>query len=113
MTNQEFYDNHLVLLDKNDVNELVDHDYHDDAEMILLVAEEPIYVKGKEALKVQLGDYLNNIYRGFVSTQKLAITDDSIHLEATIMTAWGESKVYDALYMKDGKIFRHYSGLKS
>ena len=112
MTNQEFYDNHLVLLANNDVNELVDHDYHDDAVMILLVAEEPIYIYGKDALKVQLGDYLKNIYRGFVSTQKLAITEDSIHLEATINTAWGESKVYDALFLKDGKIFRHYSGLK-
>jgi hypothetical protein len=112
MTNQEFYDNHLVLLANKDVNELVEHDYHDDAVMILLVAEEPIYVYGKEALKVQLGDYLENIYRGFISTEKLAITEDSIHLEATIMTAWGESKVYDALYLKDGKIFRHYSGLK-
>jgi hypothetical protein len=112
MTNQEFYDNHLVLLDNNDVNELVDHDYHDDAVMILLVAEEPIYVYGKEALKQQLGDYLTNIYRGFISTEKLAITEDSIHLEATINTAWGPSKVYDALFLKDGKIFRHYSGLK-
>ena len=112
MTNQEFYDNHLVLLANNDVNELVDHDYHDDAVMILLVAEEPIYVNGKAELKVQLGDYLTNIYRGFVSTEKLAITDDSIHLEATIMTPWGESRVYDALYLKDGKIFRHYSGVK-
>jgi hypothetical protein len=112
MTNQEFYENHLVLLANKDVNELVEHDYHDDAVMILLVAEEPIYVYGKEALKVQLGDYIENIYRGFVSTEKLAITEDSIHLEATIMTAWGESKVYDALYLKDGKIFRHYSGVK-
>jgi hypothetical protein len=112
MTNQEFYDNHLVLLANKDVNELVEHDYHDDAVMILLVAEEPIYVYGKDALKVQLGDYIENIYRGFISTEKLAITEDSIHLEATIMTAWGESRVYDALYLKDGKIFRHYSGVK-
>lgn len=112
MTNQEFYDNHLALLAKNDVNELVEHDYHEDAVMILLVAEQPIYVRGHAELKVQLGDYLANIYRGFVSTEKLAITDDSIHLEATINTAWGPSRVYDALYMKDGKIFRHYSGVK-
>jgi hypothetical protein len=59
-----------------------------------------------------LGDYLTYIYRGFISTEKLAITEDSIFLEATINTANGPSKVYDALYMKDGKIFRHFSGLK-
>ncbi|MDF7819906.1 nuclear transport factor 2 family protein [Runella sp. MFBS21] len=112
MTNQEFYENHLKLLADNDVNVLVEHDYHDDAEMILHVADEPIHLKGKEALLQQLGDYLKYIYRGFISTEKLAITDDSIFLEATINTTNGPSKVYDALYMKDGKIFRHYSGLK-
>lgn len=112
MTTQEFYENHLKLLEGNDAIELVEHDYHDDATMILLVAEQPIYVIGKEALKVQLDDYLKNIYRGFISTEKLAITDDSIFLEATIQTAFGPSKVYDALFMKDGKIYRHYSGVK-
>jgi hypothetical protein len=112
MNNNEFYENHLKLLEKNDADLLVEHDYHDDAEMILFVMPEPIFIKGKEALKKQLGDYMSYIYRGFVSTEKLAITDDSIFLEATINTANGESKVYDALYMKDNKIYRHYSGLK-
>lgn len=112
MTNKEFYENHLRLLASNDADILVEHDYHDDALMILFVAQEPLYIQGKTALKKQLGDYLKYIYKGFVSTEKLAITDDSIFLEATINTANGISKVYDALYMKDGKIFRHYSGLK-
>ena len=113
MDYQAFYDNHLVLLANKDADALVENDYHDEAEMILLVAEEPIYIKGKEALKKQLGDYVNYIYQGFVSTDKLAFTEDSIFLEATINTANGPSKVYDALYMRDGKIYRHYSGLKS
>ena len=112
MNNQAFYDNHLVLLGNKDADALVENDYHDDAEMILLVAEEPIYVRGKEALKKQLGDYITYIYRGFISTEKLAFTEDSIFLEATINTDNGPSKVYDALYMRDGKIYRHYSGLK-
>ncbi len=112
MTNQEFYENHLDLLSKGDADELVEHDYHDDAQMILFVADEPIILTGKEALKKQLGDYVKYIYKGFVSSERLVITDDSIFLEATIDTANGHSKVYDALYMKDGKIFRHYSGLK-
>jgi ketosteroid isomerase-like protein len=112
MTNQEFYENHIKLLEDNDVDALVEHDYHKDALMILFVAPEPIQIKGKEALKKQLGEYLKYIYRGFVSTEKLAITDDCIFLEATINTTNGPSKVYDALYLKDGKIFRHFSGLK-
>lgn len=112
MKNQEFYENHLQLLANNDVDALVEHDYHEDALMILFVAKEPMYIRGKPALKKQLGDYLKYIYTGFVSTEKLAITEDSIFLEATINTTNGISKVYDALYLKDGKIFRHYSGLK-
>ncbi|CAN5456155.1 hypothetical protein BH09BAC4_BH09BAC4_31540 [soil metagenome] len=112
MDTKAFYDYHLVLLANKDANELVEHDYHDDAEMILLVADEPIHIKGKEALKKQLGDYIEYIYRGFISTEKLATTDDSIFLEATINTTNGPAKVYDALYLKDGKILRHYSGLK-
>lgn len=112
MDNKAFYDNHLVLLANKDANELVEHDYHDDAVMILMVEAEPIYVVGKEALKGQLSFYIDNIYRGFISTEKLAITEDSIFLEATIDTVGGPAKVYDALYMKDGKIFRHYSGVK-
>jgi hypothetical protein len=112
MTTQEFYDNHLKLLEGNDADALVDHDYHDDAVMILHVADAPIYVTGKEEVRKQLDDYLKNIYRGFISTEKLALTDDSIFLEGTINTAYGPAKVYDALYLKDGKIFRHYSGLK-
>lgn len=112
MDNQAFYENHLALLANKDANELVEHDYHNDAEMILLVADEPIHIKGKDALKKQLSDYINYIYRGFVSTEKLAITDDSIFLEATINTTNGPAKVYDALYLKDGKIYRHYSGVK-
>lgn len=112
MTNQEFYENHIRLLANNDADALVESDYHKDAMMILFVAPEPIYVRGKEELKKQLNDYLKYIYKGFISTEKLAITDDCIFLEATINTANGPSKVYDALYMKEGKIFRHFSGLK-
>lgn len=112
MTNQEFYENHIKLLANNDASELVESDYHEEALMILFVAEEPIIVKGKDELKVQLENYLSYVYRGFISTEKLEITDDCIFLEATINTTNGISKVYDALHMKDGKIFRHFSGLK-
>lgn len=113
MTTKEFYDYHIELLAKGDVDELVNHDYCEDAQMLMHVAEQPIHVIGRKAIREQLDNYLKNIYKGFVSTEKLLCTEDSIYLEATIDTAWGPSKVYDALYMKDGKIFRHYSGLKA
>lgn len=109
---QKFIDNHVKLLSEGDADKLVENDYHDDAVMVLMLAEEGQIVTGKEALKTQFDMYLKNIYRGFVSLQKLGISDDSICVEATINTTEGETQVWDALYMKDGKIFRHYSGLK-
>lgn len=109
---QKFIDNHVKLLSEGDAGRLVENDYHDDAVMVLMLGPEGQVVSGKEALKVQFDMYLKNIYRGFVSVQKLGMSDDSICLEATINTTGGEAKVWDALYMKDGKIFRHYSGLK-
>jgi hypothetical protein len=112
MTTKEFYDRHISLLAEGNPDALVDHDYRDDATMILLVTNEPQYVHGKEALKGMFKWYLENIYRGFISTEKLALSEDSIFLEGTIDTANGPAKVYDAIYLKDGQIYRHYSGLK-
>ena len=41
----------LELLKKNDVNELVEHDYCDDAVMLLLAEDEPMVISGKDELK--------------------------------------------------------------
>ncbi|MDD2365069.1 MAG: nuclear transport factor 2 family protein [Desulfuromonadaceae bacterium] len=109
---QNFIDNHIKILSEGDAERLVENDYHDDAVMVLMLGEKGQIVTGKEALKIQFDMYLKNIYRGFVSIQKLGISDDSICMEATINTTAGEAKVWDALFMKDGKIYRHYSGLK-
>lgn len=112
MSFQAFVDNHLKLLKDGDAGRLVENDYHDEAEMVLMVEAKGQVVRGKEALKAQFDFYLKNIYKGFVSVEKIGMSDDSICLEATIDTVNGLSKVWDALYMKDGKIYRHYSGLK-
>lgn len=112
MNLNEFVENHLKLLAAGDAQALVEHDYHDDAVMVLMVGEKPQVVAGKDALKALFGMYLKNIYRGFVSFEKLSVSGDSVCLEATINTAGGAAKVWDALYMKDGKIFRHFSGQK-
>lgn len=113
MSFKSFFDNHIELLKANDVNELVEHDYHDDAVMLLLAQDEPMVVSGKAELKKVLGAYLEFVYRGFISTEKYIETDDSLFFEATIKTNAGRSRVYDALHMKDGKILRHYSGVRS
>ncbi len=107
-----FVNRHLELLGAGDANALVDNDYHEQALMILMIGDKPRVIRGKPALKDLFGVYLRDIYRGLVAMKKLEYTDDSICLEATIMTTGGESGVWDAILMKDGKIYRHFSGLK-
>lgn len=107
-----FVKRHLELLASGDANALVDNDYHEKAAMILMIGDTPRIIEGKPALKELFTVYLRDIYRGLVTMKKLEHTDDSICLEAVIMTSGGEAGVYDALYMKDGKIYRHFSGLK-
>ena len=108
---KKFLDNHIRLLSEGDVGALVESDYHEDAVMILMLGDTGQVISGKDALKVQFDMYLKNIYRGFISLQKLVTFEDSICLEARINTSGGEANVWDALYMKNGKIFRHYSGM--
>lgn len=112
MNLQEFVDGHVRLLAEGDAARLVDHDYHDQAAMILMIGGEPLYIQGKDALKAQFGYYLEHIYRGLVSIESMGMLEDAICLEATIATASGPARVWDALYLKDGKIFRHFSGLR-
>lgn len=107
-----FLKKHLELLAAGDANALVDSDYRDDAVMVLMVNETPQVISGKSALKQLFTMYLKDIYRGLVAMRKLSLTGDSICLEATILTSGGEAGVWDALFMKDGKIYRHFSGLK-
>lgn len=107
-----FVTKHVELLAAGDASALVDNDYHENAVMVLMVNDAPQVIAGKAALKQLFTMYLRDIYRGLVAMRKLGVHDDSICLEATIMTSGGECGVWDALYMKDGKIFRHYSGLK-
>ena len=109
---KEFLDEHLRLLAQGDAQQLVEHDYCDDAVMVLMVGPEGQTISGKQALVAQLDLYLKHIYRGFVALDKLGFSDDAICLEARINTTNGEMGVWDVLCMRDGKIFRHFSGLK-
>ena len=89
MSFKAFIDNHVKLLAEFDAVKLVENDYHDDAVMVLMLSPEGQVASGKQALTAQFDYYLKNIYRGFVSIEKLGITEDSICLEATINTVNG------------------------
>lgn len=107
-----FYDEQIELLAKQDGAALVEAHYAEDAVMIVISGDEPIIAKGKTEITGLFDYYLGQVYRGFLSTEKFATTDDSIMFEATIDTANGPLKVYDSMYITDGKIVRHFSGIK-
>lgn len=107
-----FYEEQIELLATKNGAALVDAHYADNAEMIVITGEEPIITKGKAGLTQLFEYYLNNVYRGFISTEKFAATDDSIMFEATIDTVNGPLKVYDCMYLANGKVIRHFSGVK-
>jgi hypothetical protein len=107
-----FYDEQVALLAARNADELIEKHYAVDAEMIVLSGPEPIIAKGAEAIRSLFSGYLEFVYRGFISTEKFATTDDSIMFEATIDTVNGPTRIYDAMLLRDGKIIRHYSGLK-
>lgn len=112
MNFEEFYNEQLDLLASKDVDALVESHYADDAEMVIISGDSPVIVKGKEELKKLFSGYITYVYRGFLSTEKFVTTNDSIMFEATIDTVNGPLKVYDSMYIPDGKIVRHYSGAK-
>jgi hypothetical protein len=107
-----FYDEQVALLADRNADVLVDKHYAEDAEMVILSGPEPIVLKGSEEIRKLFTGYLEYVYRGFISTEKFASTDDSIVFEATIDTVNGPTKIYDAMLLRDGKIIRHYSGVK-
>ena len=45
------------------------------------------------------------------STDKFTSTGDSIFLEATVESAMGQARVYDAFVLRDGKITHHFTGV--
>jgi hypothetical protein len=109
---KSFYEEQLELLAAKNGAVLVEAHYADDAEMIVISGEEPIVAKGKAGLTQLFEYYLTNVYRGFISTEKFAATDDSLMFEATINTVNGPLKIYDCMYLENGKITRHFSGVK-
>jgi len=112
MSLRAFYDEQVEMLNAGDGSALVESHYAPNAVMINNSTEEPIRAEGHDALKGLFSNYLQNIYRGFISTDKYTETEDSIFFEATIDTVYGQLKVYDVMILENGKIVRHYSGAK-
>lgn len=105
-----FYDKQLAILAEMDTERLIDEQYTADAE--LLNINHPHVVAGTAALKEHFKNYLGALgYIKLLSTDKYLESGDSLIFEATVETGGGIAKVYDIFVMRDGRIWRHFSGL--
>lgn len=107
---QALYDRQITFLQANDVDGLIDTNYADDAEIISF----DFVVRGKEALRKHFRNYLAGLQGiTLLSTDHFAATEDAVFFEATVNTgAYGKVRVYDAFVLRDGRIWRHFTGRK-
>ena len=105
---RELYDRQIKFLVDKDVDGLIDTNYAPDAELISFHT----VVKGREALRTYFHGYLEMLGDIVVeSTDKFAETDDAIFFEATVRSALGRVRVYDAWVLRDGQITHHFTGV--
>lgn len=105
---RQFYERQLAYLQAGDVDGLIAQHYHDDA---LLVTFETA-VRGRDALTAYFRRYVQQLgHLEVVSTDNFTETGDAIFLEATVTSALGTARVYDALVLREGKISYHFAGV--
>ena len=107
---RKFYQKQLDFLYAKDVEGLIDNNYNDDAALISFDHT----IVGNKALKEYFKGYLEMLGDlKVLSTDKFTETDDSIFFEATVETGkFGVVHVFDAMFFQNGKIYRHYTGVK-
>jgi hypothetical protein len=106
---RKFYDEQIALLRQDSTDELIDQHYLPDAVLIGFAK----VVRGHAALKEHFRAYLKMLGTVEVlSLDQFVETDDSIFFEATVRTAMGQVKVYDAFVLSGGKATHHFTGVK-
>jgi len=109
-------DGHLAFLAAGKIDEMIDHDYTEDAILITffdgLEQTPPITVRGRAALKDFFRRYMDVVKR--VDIKSLTLAEDydgkngGICLQASFDSAVGRLSVGDAWSMKNGQIAFHY-----
>ena len=70
-------------------------------------------LQGREALKAAFTQYLGLVGDFTFTTEVFHVTPTEVILEATLQTQnAGVRKVWDVFTMQNGKITRHFTGLK-
>lgn len=116
MTPREIFDRQMEYIQAKAVEPLIDNNYNEDAELISLVGE-PFVVKGADALKTHFKNYLKQAGEfQNIELTKIIETEDTIAIEASVTLNQNnqliEVNVYDAFHLENGKIARHFTGIK-
>ena len=70
-------------------------------------------VNGHDALKWHFRSYVPQLGKLTVlSLDRFAETEDTLFFEASVSTAAGEARVYDAFVLRNGKVTHHFTGIK-
>jgi ketosteroid isomerase-like protein len=105
---REFYERHVQFLVDRDVDGLIANNYNEDAVLVTHTA----VARGREELTQFFKGYLEVLGDlEVLSTDKFTDTGDTILFEATMRSALGEARVYDAFVLRDGKIDYHFAGV--
>lgn len=106
---RQLYEKQLDYIFAKDVEGLINNHYNEDAVLIGF----DIVVKGRAALKDYFHVYLEKLgHLEVKSTDKFQETEDTVFLEAQVVSNLGPAVVYDAWVLKDGKISYHFTGVK-
>jgi hypothetical protein len=109
-TARRFYEEQIRYLVDKDTDGLIDNHYTEDA---TLISHNGV-VRGRQALKEYFRGYVQRLGNLDVkSTDKFTETQDTIMFEASVRSALGDARVYDAFVMRDGKIAYHFTGVMS
>ncbi len=105
---KQFYQRQVEYLVAGNADALVEDNYNDDA---VLTSPEFI-VRGKQALKAHFRNYMRWVkIKAVKSTDKFVETDNTVLFEATVVSNYGEAKVYDAFVLRNGRISYHFTGV--
>lgn len=105
---RQLYDRQVRFLLDKDVDGLVETNYTEDAELVSFQT----VVKGREALREYFKGYVEMLGNLVVeSTDKFTEAPDAVFFEATVSSALGRVRVYDAFVLRDGQISHHFTGV--
>jgi hypothetical protein len=105
---RQLYERQIGFLLAKDADRLIDTNYTEDAELVSFQTT----VRGAAALKTYFRGYVEMLGDLVIeSTDRFAETEDAVFFEATVRSALGRVRVYDAWALRGGRIAIHFTGV--